>query len=116
MTQLFSGQARVAVISEKSRTELSPARYSLLTLLQDLEREFHSQLHRAWPAGANCGIGSSNVRRRAAATKRTNRRIVQAKSILTAVRIGKVRMVENVEELDAGLEPHGFSKMEIFGQ
>jgi hypothetical protein len=39
----------------------------------------------------------------------------QAKPVLTAIRIREVRVVEDVEELHAELQPHGFSDVKILG-
>src|SRR5271154_5873545 len=80
-----------------------------------LERKLQPQLHGAAAARPDHGIGGGHVRRGAAAAKRLHRRIVQTKPVLPAVRICEVGMVENVEELGAELEPHGFSKVEILG-
>ena len=96
--------------------ELRPAFFLTTNLAAHLERELHPQLDRARATGAHGRVGSGDIGRGAAAAERTNRRIIQTKSILTAVRVSKVRMVENIEELDAALQPHGFSKVEILRQ
>ena len=44
------------------------------------------------------------------------RRIVQTKAVLPAIRIGEVRVIENIEELGAELQAHGFSKVEVLAQ
>src|ERR1700736_5066533 len=80
-----------------------------------LENELRPELNRAWTAGAYGGIGSCDVRRRATPTKRNHGKIIQAKAVLSPVRVGKIRMIENVEELSSELEPHGFSKVEVLG-
>src|ERR1035438_10281315 len=104
--------ASIRSVTKKGRTELRPA----LLLKSNLESELQAQLNGARSAGAHRGVGGRNIRRGATATERANRRIIQAESILAAVWIGEVRMVENVEELGAGLQPHRFSKVEILGQ
>lgn len=90
--------------------------YTHSNLTAHLERELQTQLDRARATRTHGRVSSSYIGSGAAAAKRTKRRIIQAKSILTAVRVSEVRMVENIEELGAGLESHGFSKVEILGQ
>ena len=43
-------------------------------------------------------------------------RIVQAKSVLTTIRVREVRVIEDVEEFGAELQALGFAEMEIFCQ
>ena len=53
--------------------------------------------------------------RGASTTKRLHRRIVQTESILTTVRIGKVRMIENIKELSPDLRVNALAKMKVLG-
>jgi len=82
----------------------------------DSENKLRSQLDRARSARPYGGIGRSYIWSRATTTERLHRGIVQAEPVLSAVRIGEVRMIQNVEEFGPELEPHGFSEMEILGQ
>src|SRR5208283_3483057 len=84
-------------------------------LTAQLERKLQAQLNRTWSARTYGGICRGYVWRGAAAAEWTNRGIIQAETVLTAVRVSEVGMVENVEELDSALEPHGLSKVEILG-
>src|SRR5579863_1122080 len=80
-----------------------------------LEHELRSKLNRARPSGTDGRIRSRYVRRRASAAEWLHRGIVQTESVLTPIRIGEIRMVKNVEELRAELQPHCFSKVKILG-
>ena len=71
--------------------------------LLPLEKELQSELNRAAAARSDHGICRCDVRRNAAATKRLGGWIVKTESVLTAVRVREVRMIENIEELGAEL-------------
>jgi hypothetical protein len=63
------------------------------------ENELESQLHSAAATGTDYWVGSGDVRSSARASERLNGRIVEAEAILSAVRVGEIRVIENVEEL-----------------
>src|ERR1022692_162112 len=102
--------------TRKGRTELRPAFLHPANLIAPLERKLRTQLHRTRPARADRGVGGGYIRSSATATERTHGRIIQPEPVLTAVRVGEVRVIEDVEELGAELKPHGFSKVEILSQ
>src|ERR1700728_1923129 len=80
-----------------------------------LKRELQSQLDGAASAGADHRVRRGYVRCGTAAAEGLHRRIVQTESILAAVRIGKVGMVENVEELGAELGAEFFPEVPVLG-
>src|ERR1700728_2839917 len=80
-----------------------------------LEGNFKSQLDRAGPTGTHGGIGSRYVWRSASATKVWSAGIVQPEAVLSAIRIGKVWMIENVEELGAELSMQPLAKVPVLG-
>src|ERR1700722_15126133 len=102
-------------LEEKGRTETSPAR-KRRTFRIALENKLGAELDRARSSRPHGRIGSGHIRRRAAASEGLHRRIVQAESVLSAVRIGEVRMIEDVEELSAELEAIPFPKMKVLGE
>ena len=67
------------------------------------ENKFQSQLNGAAATRANDGVGGSDVGRGASASERPNGRIVESETVLSAVGIGKVGMVENIKELGSEL-------------
>src|ERR1700723_177622 len=78
---------------------------------RSLEQQFQTELDGARAARSHHGIGRSHIRRGASAAEcRRNRRIVLPKAILTAVWIGKVRMVQQIEELYAELGAQALSQ------
>src|SRR6267154_1177917 len=80
------------------------------------ERELQAQLNSTAPARPDHRIGGGYVWRRASATEGAKgRRIVLSVTILSAVRISEVGMVENVEELGAELGMDTFTKMPVLG-
>src|SRR5450755_70951 len=97
-------------LEEKGRTEMSPAP-KRRTFRIGLENKLGAELDRARSSRPHGRIGSRHIRGRAAATEGLHRGIVQAESVLSAVRIGEVRMIEDVEELGAELEAIPFPKM-----
>src|SRR5579863_2222271 len=60
-----------------------------------LERQLEPQLHGAGPSRTYGGISGCDVRCSASATKVSRSGIVESKTILSAIGIGKIRMVEN---------------------
>src|SRR5277367_103048 len=103
---LFFGSRCTGYLRKKGRTELRPASHLITLTPQKLECELQAQLDRAWSAGTDGRIGGRDIGRRATTAERCCRWIIQAKSILTAVRVRKVGVIENVEELDAALKSH----------
>src|ERR1700687_863788 len=81
----------------------------------ELENELQAQLHGATAARPDDGIGGGYVRRGTLATERAGRRIVLTKTILSTVGIGKVGMVEDVEEFGAELHAEPFREMPVLG-
>src|ERR1700722_766859 len=79
------------------------------------ENKFQAQLNRAAAAGADDGVGGGDVWRGATATERLNGRIVESETVLTAVRIGEIGGVENVEDLGPKLGAKAFAKMPVLG-
>src|SRR6266853_3150807 len=80
------------------------------------ENELQAELHRARASRANGWVGSGDVGRGTAAAEATHGRIIEAKAILAAIRIGEVRMVENVEELRSELGAKALAKMPVLRQ
>jgi hypothetical protein len=78
-----------------------------------LERELQRQLHGATATGADYRIGSGNVWRSASASEGLDRRVVQAETVLAAVRICEVRMVENVEKFGTELRMKPVAEVKI---
>ena len=80
-----------------------------------LESELQSQLHGAAAARTDDGVGCGHVGRGASTTEGPHGRIVQTESVLSAVGIGKVRMIENVKKLGAELSVDALSEMPVLG-
>src|ERR1700694_1111839 len=80
------------------------------------ENKLQSQLNRTAATRANDGVGSGDVRSGTAATKTTGGRIIQAESVLAAVRIGEVGMVEDVEEFSPELGAEALAEMPVLRQ
>src|ERR1700722_2603131 len=83
--------------------------------LQRLERQLQSQLHRAAAARPDDRVSCRHVRRRASATEGTCRRIIHSITILSAVGIGEIRMVEDIEKLRAELRMNSFAQVPVLG-
>src|ERR1700757_601310 len=98
---------------KKRPTKRSPAQ--CLRSESNLENELRPELNRARPSGTYGRIRRRDVRRSATAAKWLHRRIVQAVSVLSTIRIGEVRMIEDVEELCPKLETVPLTKMKILG-
>lgn len=67
-------------------------------------------------SGAHGWVCRRDVWRGATASERTHRRIVQAKPVLPSIRIGEIRVIENVEELGAELQTVPLSEMEVLAK
>src|ERR1700722_7209610 len=83
--------------------------------LQRLERQLQSQLHRAAAARPDDRVSCRHIRRRASATEGTCRRIIHSITILSAVGISEIRMVENVEKLRPELRVNSFAQVPVLG-
>src|ERR1700689_3400758 len=77
------------------------------------KNKFHSQLNCAAAAGTDDGVGGGDVGSGATATEASRRRIVESETVLTAVRIGEVGMVENVKELGPELSVEALGEVPI---
>src|SRR5580704_3460085 len=80
-----------------------------------LENKFQAELHGAASAGADYRIRGGYVRCRAGAAETAgarNRRIVVPPAVLAAERVGKIRMVEDIEEFRAELHVEAFTEAE----
>ena len=97
---------------EKGPDGSRPAR---AVLIVELKRELSCKLHGAAAARSNDRVRCCNVRSGARATKSWHGRIVLPVSILPAVRIGEVRVVENIEELRPELQPLYFPEVKVLG-
>src|SRR5260370_18539232 len=82
----------------------------------NLERELQAQLNSTAPARPDHRICRRNVGRGATTAERLHGRIVQAEPVLPTVRIGEVRMVENVEELGPELGMDPVAEMPVIGK
>src|SRR5216684_2867044 len=80
-----------------------------------LKSELQTKLNRTAATGTNYGVGGGNIRCRTRATERSTRRVVVRPSILSAERVGEVRMIEDIEELCAELRPEAFAPLEVLG-
>src|SRR5450432_3884402 len=81
-----------------------------------LENELQSQLHGPASTRSDDRVRRRYVRSRARAAETSRARhrwIVVSPTILTAEWIGKVRMIEHVEEFSADLHPHAFTEAEV---
>src|ERR1700682_4298204 len=77
------------------------------------ENKLQSQLNRTAATGADDWVGRGDVRSGTAATETTGGRIIQAESVLAAVRIGEVGMVEDVEEFSPELGTEALAEMPV---
>src|ERR1700730_6036556 len=80
------------------------------------ENELQAQLNRAAATGADDGVGSGDVRSGTAATETTGGRIIQTESVLAAIRIGEVGMVEDVEDFSPELGTEALAEMPVLRQ
>src|SRR5579863_2636499 len=81
--------------------------------LQWLEAEFQAQLNGPGASRADNWIGRCYVRCDAATAKWWRRWIVETEAILSAIRIGEVWVVENVEEFGAKLGVKPFPELPV---
>src|SRR6266404_79940 len=80
-----------------------------------LEREFQTQLNGSSASRTDDRVGGRDVGCRTAATEATRRGIVVRITILSTKRIGKVGMIENIEELRAELSTEALAKFPVLG-
>src|ERR1700720_3135629 len=80
------------------------------------ENKLQAELNRARASGTNGWVGGSDVGSGAAASEAAHGRIIEAETILAAVRIGEVGMVENVEELRPELGAEALAEMPVLRQ
>src|SRR5215472_7889907 len=97
-------------MKKAGRSKSGPCSSQLRT---SLENELCAQLHGSWTARSHSGIRGRDIGRCTTASERTHGRIIQTKSVLAPVRIGKVRMIENVEELRPELQAILLAEAEI---
>src|SRR5580693_205048 len=77
------------------------------------EQKLQSQLNSTVAAGADDRVGGGHIWSGASATEVSGGRIIETETILAAIGIGKVGMVENVEELRPELGPKPFPKLPV---
>src|SRR5580704_13290184 len=77
------------------------------------EQKLQSQLNCAAATRADDRVGSGHIRSGASAAEVSGGRIIETETILSAVGISKVRMVENVEELRPELSVKPFPKLPV---
>src|SRR5260370_14230006 len=77
------------------------------------ESQLQTQLNRTRTSRTHGRVGSRNVRSGATATEAAHGWIVEAETVLTAVWIGEVRVIENVEELSPELGAHVLAEMPV---
>src|SRR5580698_7113052 len=80
-----------------------------------LERELQTQLYRSASTGTDNRVRGGYVRCCASASERTSRGIIVGESVLPTEWIGKVGMVENVEELRAELCTETLAELQVLG-
>ena len=88
---------------------------SISKLNYTLKNELQPKLHGTAATGTDDRVGGGNVWRSAPAAEWASRWIIQSESILSAVGIGKVGMVENVKEFGSELSMEPFAKMPVLG-
>src|ERR1700728_281745 len=93
--------------------DLTPISRSLACETARSENKLQSQLHRTASTGTDYRISSGDVRCSARASERLNRRIVKAETILSAVRVGEIRVIENVEEFGPELRVETLGEMPV---
>ena len=83
--------------------------------LLKLENELRANLNRSRSARTHRRISCCDIRRSAPATKTSSGRIIEAVPVLSAIGIREVRVIEDIEELCAELQPLAFSKVKVLG-
>src|SRR5580658_2435068 len=77
------------------------------------KNELQTELNSAASARADDGIGSRNIRRGTGAAKWLNGRVVETETALSAIRVGEIRMIKDVEKLRPELRAHALRKVPI---
>src|SRR5260370_6751278 len=80
------------------------------------ENKLQAELHRARASRTHGRIGGGDVGSGTAASEAAHGRIIEAETILAAVWIGEVGMVENVEELRPELGTEALAEMPVLRQ
>src|ERR1039458_6270647 len=80
------------------------------------ENKLQAELHRTRASRTHGRVGGGDVRSGTAAAEATHGRIIEAETILPAIRIGEVGMVENVEELRPELGAEALAKVPVLRQ
>src|SRR6266478_3424105 len=86
-----------------------------LQIIVTLKRELQTKLNRTAAAGANYRVRGGHIRGRARTTERPTRGVIMGPSILSAERVGEVRMIEDVEEFYAELSSELLAPLEVLG-
>src|SRR5271169_4781251 len=87
-----------------------------LTKTRQSEKKLQAQLNRARSTRADHWVGRGDIWSGTTATKVRGGRIIQTETVLSAVRIGKVRMVENVEKLRPELNMKPLPELPVLRQ
>src|ERR1019366_4418706 len=106
-TPLRQAQGRLSGQPARCRRYLCPLRS---------ENKLQAELHRTRASRTHGRVGGGDVRSGTAAAEATHGRIIEAETILPAIRIGEVGMVENVEELRPELGVEALAEMPVLGQ
>src|SRR5208337_121074 len=80
------------------------------------ENKLQAELNRARASRTHGRVGGGDVGSGTTAAEATRGRIIEAETILPAIRIGEVGMVENVEELSPELGAEALAKMPVLRQ
>ena len=80
------------------------------------ENQLQAELNRARASRTHGRVGGGDVRSGTAAAEATRGRIIEAVTILAAIRIGEVGVVENVEELRPELGAEALAEMPVLRQ
>src|ERR1035438_962586 len=80
------------------------------------ENKLQAELHRARASRTHGRVGGGHVGSGTTASEATHGRIVEAETILAAVWVGEVGMVENVEELSPELGAEPLAEMKVLRQ
>src|SRR3984893_10357580 len=106
----------VRVRSQQTHPKHFPTMRAIAIRRSGLEDELQRKLDGAAAPRTNDGVGTRSVRGFAAATESARRRrIVESQAILAPKGIGKVGMIEEVEDLGAELRCQAFLELEILG-
>src|ERR1039458_7568572 len=80
------------------------------------ENKLQAELHRARASRTHGRVGGGHVGSGTTASEARRGRIIEAETILPAIRIGEVGMVENVEELRPELGAEALAKVPVLRQ